>query len=527
MQHKTTKRDRWLVLVFVIALVAAACSSAGTGEETTTTASEGTATTAGGGEEPTTGGRLVYAAAQDLEAFDIELAVGGAHTISIHEQIYGYLTRMTDDRLGIEGEIAESWEYSEDGTQLTLKLRDGVLFHDGSPVTVEDVLFSLATSQAGANWGFALADMTFEAPDDSTVVITTPFPNFDVPGLLSVLYVPIYPADFGGVSREEFFANPIGAGPFKFGSWTPGDEVVLSAFDDYWRGRPKIDELVYKTISDPNAGLLAYENGEIQVWRDPPIDLIDTLPGSVEEFPMLENVFVFFNSQAEPLADVKVRQAIMHAIDREALREGVTSGYSREATGFQAPDTLWPELGPGPTNPISYDPDKARALLAEAGVADGLKLSMMIPIGFTEVEASAQIIQQQLAEVGIELEIELLDLVAFFEKGFSGGHELGIFNYGFIVPAASESIVFVFGTGGVFGGYDASPLLDVFVQYVGSTEPSARAEAFTAFEDWITDNGALFSLYNTSLVQASQNVEGLIIGKINLPRFTEVVVTNE
>ena len=471
------------------------------------------------------GGQLVFASADIVDSFDPELSIASGVTLMVWDHVYGYLTRMADeDRLKVEGDVAESWEYNEDGTQLTFKLRDGVKFHDGSSVTVEDVLFSFETSQAGANWGYALADMTFEAPDDSTVVITMPTPNFELHKVLTSLYVPIIPADFGGKSRDEFFQNPISTGPFAFDSWTPGEDVVLRAFEDYWRGRPNIDELVVKTISDPNAALLAFENGEIQVWQSPPFELLDTLPGTLISQPVVNTPFLFFNSQAETLADVRVRQAIMYAVDRDALREGVTSGHSRPMIGLEAPDPLWPELGPGPTNPITYDPEKAKALLAEAGKADGLTVEIMVPIGFPEYEAAAQILQQQLAQVGIDLQIDLLDIAAFFEKGFSGGHEFGIFGYGFVNPAASESILYVMGSGGVFGGYDTSALFDIWAKYNGTNDPGEHEVLFTAFEDWIVDNGALFGLYGGNLILATQGVSDVNVGVITWPRFTTAVV---
>ena len=320
---------------------------------------------------------------------------------------------MTADSL--EPDLAESWERSEDGLVWTFHLREGVQFHRGyGTLTADDVVYSLTRAgdpeQSAVSSDYASFE-SVEALDDHTVRITL---LEGVPSLLGLV------ANYHGgnivsaAAAEElgdgFRTAPVGTGPFAFDELSEGQYLRMVAHDDYFRGRPQIDTISYRYIPATSARELAFRNGELHAFVGTREDrwvnrMRDGEAAVVDVFEPGELRTLHLNASMEPFDDIRVRQAVAHAINRDELvafmgpsvarrnDAPVPAGYLGHAAGMEA---------------LPYDPDRARALLAEAGLPDGFSTTVHITER-TALLTPMEVIQAQLAQVGIDIELEVVE----------------------------------------------------------------------------------------------------------------------
>jgi ABC-type transport system substrate-binding protein len=538
---RRTTPIRILGLILVLALFAAACGgddddTATTADDTATTADDTATTTtaAGATDAPTTtataggpvqGGTLVYGAFGDMEGWDPEQTSSLPATTVIHNVVYEYLLEMAPDGSGIQGALGD-FEWSDDGLTMTFTLRDDVKFHDGSDLTSADVLFSLERAQAGPNWGYPFGGLTFEAPDDYTFVINLEGPNSDLPSFLSTWYAPIFPADFGGMTEADFFQAPISAGPFKAATWEPGERVVLERFDDYYGTKAYLDEVIWQVFTDPNAAVIAFENGEVDALLQPPIDLIDTLPGQLVDGRVTSFVYMTLAQHGQNLGDVHARKALLYAIDKDVIREAVYGPYADPAVSLHGPIDLYPDFYAAADNPYTYDPAKAAEELALAGMPNGYETTMIYEVGSPELQTMAEIIQAQAGAVGIDITLVPLEGGAIGEMRVAAEQDLWIsIVEGVILPLSGEIPQFTAILNGSRGSYDTTDLQTECVDpLLSSTDPQVRQEAMRCYENWITDNAALDALMHPHQVIAHQdNVNGISLKKgVAFDAFEEV-----
>ena len=314
----------------------------------------------------------------------------------------------------IEPDLAESWTASDDGLVWTFILRDDVTFHgDYGALTAEDVAFSL---QRAANPDISSVSSDYsafesiEAIDDRTVRITLSQP---IPSVLGVL------ANYHGgmiVSKaavealgESFSSQPVGTGPFEFAELNQGEFLRLVANEDYFRGAPRLQSVTYRYVPSASGRELAFGNGELDLFygtrEDSWIERMRSGGTQIDVFEPSQMRTLHLNRNIEPLNDIRVRQAIAHAINRAELVAFVGSQVSREATS-PVPAGY---LGHVDENGIlPHDLDRARALLAEAGYPDGIT----IPVAITEspdLNTTMQVLQAQLAKAGITLELQVME----------------------------------------------------------------------------------------------------------------------
>ncbi len=322
----------------------------------------------------------------------------------VYANIFEGLTRFASDGSIVPG-LAHDWDISEDGLTYTFHLREGVTFHDGTAMDAEDVKFSLerigAEGSLNAQKALYAAIAAVEVVDPLTVKVTLNKPDGNLIYNLAwgdaVIVAPESAAGNG--------TNPIGTGPFTFKQRRPGDSIELARNANYWGTPAALEAATFRYIGDPTAALAALQAGDV-----------DTFPN----FPAPETVGVFqsdprfrvvvgttqgetiltMNNGKPPLDNVKVREAIAHAIDRQAVIDGAMFGFGVPI------GTFWP-----PTHPdyvdltalSNYDPEKSRALLAEAGVASP-KLTLHLPPA-PYARRGGEIIAEQLRAVGIEVEV--------------------------------------------------------------------------------------------------------------------------
>ena len=372
--------------------------------------------------------------------------------------IYDGLVK-TDKDLNLAPAMAQSWTYSRDCLDLTFKLRQDIKWHDGYPFTSADVVFTYQAminpkTPAPFKEGFLLVK-SVDAPDAYTVRV-----HYDKPYARAVETwgTSILPkhllqsfADAGTLRESPQNSRPVGTGPYRFQEWKPGEKVVLVANPDFYEGRPYLSRIVYRVIpSQATIFLELKANG---------VDYVNTLTGiqyarQTEypafrkayhkfRYPASDYTFLGFNLKDPRFADRRVREAFAHAINKQELIDGVRLGLAREATGPVRPGT-WAYTDK--VTRFAYDPEKAKALLAEAGWkdrdGDGLvedrsrkpfTLTIRTNQGNDERKKIAEIVQQRLKEVGVQADIQLIEWAAFIKE--------------FVKPRRFEVVVLGLGTG--------------------------------------------------------------------------------
>lgn len=353
-------------------------------------------------------------------------AVTAANDFRILVNLYDGLVRFKDGTLEVEPALAESWEVSEDGQTYTFMLREGVTFHDGTPVDAEAVKFTFdrmlredhpfySTGPFPLAFFFSAVEST-EAIDATTVKFTLNEPyapfltNLATPtgAIVSPAAVEQHGADFG--------RNPVGAGAFKFAEWRSNEAVVVEANPDYWDGAPSLQAVVFRPITDANTRTAEMLAGGIDVMVEvPPVSLGQFQSGyTIVEAAGPHVWFLILNTKEGPFTDQKVRQAVNYAVNKEAIVNNVLEGTATVAASPTPAAFGWaynPDVEPYP-----YDPEKARELLAEAGVEPGTKLKFLVTeggSGMLDPVAMATAIQADLAAVGLEAEIQTYEWNTF------------------------------------------------------------------------------------------------------------------
>lgn len=351
--------------------------------------------------------------------------IGGA--LDVSSKLFEGLAYYDLD-MKLQPALATSWEVSEDGLTMTFHLREGVKWHDGVPFTSKDVAFTLEKIwkvMHPRNRVVMSKVESVETPDDLTVILHLSSP---APYLLAVIngnesqVVPQHIYDGEDVGARLVSERPVGTGPFRLKEWRKGEAIILEANPDYWQeGKPYLDGMIYRVITDEAARAAAFETGEVQYGVFGPVSpcTAQRLAG-IEHLGVETKGYQFFgsryimevNTRRPELSDRRVRQAIAHAVDVDFILDNVFCGYGVKSTGpvpvelteFYTPDV--------PSYP--YDPAAAEKLLDEAGYprgADGIRFKIFhdpLPFGASYTRA-AEVVKQNLQDVGIEVEIRMQD----------------------------------------------------------------------------------------------------------------------
>ena len=432
-------------------------------------------------------------------------AAAGAIDSVLYSNVFEGLTRFMGDGSVVPG-LAESWEISDDGLTYIFALRSGVTFHDGTTMDAEDVKFTLdrilAEDSANAQKALFAAISAVEVVDPATVRVTLSEPNgnmlFNLAWGDAVIVAP--------ESIENIKQQPIGTGPFKFDSWTQGDSIQISQYADYWGTQPALTEATFKFISDPTAAFAAMMAEDVDVFTGfpapenlPQFDAdprFQVLIGSTEGETILST-----NNKQAPFDDVRVRQALAHAIDRQSIIDGAMFGYGTPiGTHFAPHNPAYIDL----TSTSAYDPDRARALLAEAGMPDGFETTLHLPPP-SYARRGGEIIAAQLAEVGIQAEIINVEWAQWLETVFRGK------TFGLSIVSHTEPMdIGIYANPDYYFQYDNPAFQELMATLNATTDPDTRTNLMAKAQEIIAGdavNGYLFQLAQLSVAKAE--VQGL------------------
>ncbi len=418
-------------------------------------------------------------------------------------QIYDTLLQKNyEDQTELEPRIAESWEISEDGKCYTFHLRDDVTFHNGEKLTAEDVAFSLDLYNESEYQGAVVDGFDhYEIVDDNTIKVYTFSVYAPFLDNLSQMFV-ASKAYFEEAGEDKFAQEPVGCGPYKWVSHEIGNKVELEAYDDYYRGAPSIKNVTFKVISDVASMGMAIQTGEIDFAEIDP-SVVSTLESdenvAIDEATQTTFGFVAMNTEKEPYNDVKFRQAINYAIDRQSIIDSVVEGYAVENSNLLTPD----RLGYSEDQfQYTYDPDKAKELLKECGIEEGYDLGTMYVS--EQYKLLAQTIQANLEAVGLKCTIEILEFNAYLDKISQG--DFGITCLQMSLEGDTQQVSMALCTeyiGMANNARYSNPEIDeLFNKAVHTIDEDERAAVYDEIFTKVQEDAVYAVLYNPTMLYA-------------------------
>lgn len=442
-----------------------------------------------------------------LEPPGLDPTAGAASAIRevTYANIFEGLTRFGPDG-SVQPGLARSWDISENGLEYTFHLAEGVTFHDGTPMTAEDVKFSLDRARAedstNAQPQLFRAIDTVEVIDDTTVRVTLEEPDgaflFNMAWGDAVILSP--------ESAGDNASNPVGTGPFTFSRWVQGDRVELERNPDYWGDEVALTGATFKFISDPNAAFAAMMAGDIDAFPNFPAPetlaqfeadpRFEVIVGSTEGQTLLS-----MNHGHEALSDIRVRRALAHAINRQDIIDGAMFGYGTPiGTHFAPHHPDYVDL----TDLSPHDPELARDLLAEAGYADGLELRLMLPPP-TYARRGGEILASQLRDVGVQTRTTNLEWAQWLEQVFTGK------DYDLTIISHTEPMdIDIYARPDYYFQYDSPEFQALIDEWRATTDPDQRSALIQDAQRHIAEdyvNGFIFQLAKTGVSAAG--LEGL------------------
>lgn len=357
---------------------------------------------------------LVYALNTDVQSLDPQIQ-NDTTSEQVVKMLYNTLLKFEDDGT-VVGDLAESWSVSEDKLTWTFNLKQGVKFHNGKELTSADVKATFDRALNAEAGGLRTTEIikmftAVEAPDPYTVTITTDGPYGPMESLMCNMSLGIMDADYieqYGLDLGTSVEGENGTGPFKVVSWERDQEIVVERFDEYFGTPAKLKTVVYTVIPEAASRVIALETGEVDVIDKPTNEDLERLEADTENFTVLRKPTISqrlfrFGCNDPIISNTKVRQAIVYAIDRQAIIDALFTGSAYPSTAPLAPVTFgYSDLGE-----IEQDLELAKSLLAEAGYPDGFDTKIVTTERYQNGIELAEIISQQLAEIGINAKIEV------------------------------------------------------------------------------------------------------------------------
>lgn len=537
------KGNKIFLLLFVSAFifVLAACSGSSDSKvDKSSDTSNNASTSSQSGETASSGGELVLEVLSEA----VELDPHGSNDVpssNVQRNIYETLVVRNFETGDLEPLLAESWEYIDD-TTLQLKLRSGVKFHDGTDFNAEAVKINLdrlldpkIASPRASNFQ-PISEVI--VVDETTVQIKTKTPfgsllfalthpgaNMISPAVIAEDYKAM---EAGGKPRAYVNEHPIGTGFLKLDKWIPGQEIRLVKNTDYWGKQVAYDSAVFKTVPESATRAADLEVGLAHIIDPVQPTEVPLVEGfaTVNKQPSVSVAYVGFNTQKAPYDNVKVRQAISKAVDRSSIIAGVYDNFGVQAFGPISP-MVW-----GYNDSIThqdYNLEEAKALLAEAGYADGFKTSIWTNDN-PQRQQIAIILQETLKQLNIELSIEVMEWGAYLEKTSTGEHDMFILGWSPSTGDADGALYPLFHSTDIgnnnrtfFSNKEIDKLLEAGRV---ETDATARAQIYKDVQDLInTEAPAAFVHHQAYLTGVSKKISGFSVDATGIYQIKDVQIT--
>ena len=556
---KRMKHFFTLTMAVMFALVLAACTSDSEVDPEEEGSAEGT---------PSGGQDLVISEMSDVVSLDPH-GNNDVPSSNVRYNIYDSLTQLNAD-MEVEPGLATEWEQVDDNTW-RFTLRDDVTFHDGTPFNAEAVVANLnrVLDPAMASPRMFLFEMItdVEAVDEHTVEITTEYPfapllahlAHDGGGMISkdvidADYQQALDAAGEDMTAEEYYElrdngeaeevqdaisselgkyvteNPVGTGSFKLQSRSPGEDVVLERNDDFYGEAAQLDTVTFKVVPETASRIAEIESGTSHIAGAVESNNVERIKNGentvLDETESMSLSYIGFNTEKEPLDDEKVRQAISYGIDRQSIIDGVYDGVGIPAAGPLAPGVFgYDENVEG----ISYDPEKAKELLAEAGYEDGLDLTIWTNDSPERVN-TAVYLQESLKEIGINLTVEQLEWGAYLEQTAEGNHDMFILGWSTVTGDADYATYPLFhssmkgdpGNRSFLEDEEIDSLLEAGRQ---ETDEEKRLEIYSELQEKLVDVAPMAYIHHQNyLTGVNSAVQGFSVDAQGIYQLDDVTI---
>ena len=498
-------KKRLTAFLLLAALLCAALTGCGGGSTEQTPAEKDPSTP----DAAPVANEITVGIAQDLDdSLDPHKTVK-AGTREVMFNVFEGLVKPTPDG-DLTPAVAESYTVSKDRLTYTFTLREGVKFHNGDTVTAEDVVYSINRCAAATETGIVQVEafsviQSIEAVDERTVTITIAEPSNE---FLSYLTVAVLPADY-----DQQDTAPIGTGPFKFVSRAAQDSVVLEKFDEYWGTPANLDKVTLKIIENADSLMMSLQSGAIDLCSH----LTSTQVAQLgDDFNVAEGTMnlvqaMYLNNAEKPFDDVRVRQALCYAVDKQAIIDIAFDGY-----GSPIGSSMYPAFGKyfddSLTNYYTKDVDKAKALLADAGYPNGFEMTITVPSNYKPHMDTAEVLVQQLADIGVKATIQPIEWESWVSDVYAGRQfqstVVGVDASTMTARALLERFTSTYGKN--FINYNNAEYDALFQQVLASNDDAEQTALYKQMEQNLTENAANVYIQDLAdLVAVRKGVEGV------------------
>lgn len=475
-QTRAYKRGRLLLAAGILAI--ALCGCAG-----------GKTDNAQGGNRTAEDSTVVVGIQQDLDSLDPHMA-DAAGTSEVLFNIFEGLVKPDKDG-NLAPAVASDCKISEDGRSYTFTLREGITFHNGEPVTIEDVIYSINRC-AGRLEGqeaplvSAYSDIAeVNRIDDRTVELV--LENADTE-LLGYLTAAIIPEDY-----DKQAEAPIGTGPFRFVSYSPQHQFLMEAYDGYWQqGVPRVDKVEFRIVANTDSAMLELKGGSIDLYPYLTSDQAGELEGQMEVLTGTTNLVqaLFLNNAAEPFDKLEVRRALAYLVDPQEIMDMVADGY-----GTEIGSNMFPAFGKyylESTKDV-YEPDveKAKELLAQAGYPDGFEMTITVPSNYQFHIDCAQVIAEELKQAGITARISLVEWETWLTQVYKGRQYQSTI-VGLDADLAPKDLLdrYYSGARNNFVNFSNEEYDEVLAEAIASIDDAQKVEKYQRLQQILTEQAA-------------------------------------
>ena len=514
-------RNITAIILSVLMLTAALGGCSGDKSAETSTPAASTAVSAA----PVQGGELTVGIAQDIDdSIDPHKMVSAGTREVLFNVFEGLLKPDTNGDM--QPAVASDCKINDTGDVFTFTLRDGVQFHNGSAVTVNDVVYSLKRA-AGLDTGTPLVTgfdeiKSVEAPDDKTVVVTLTKPDIEFKSMLTAAIIP----DGNDPTKET-----IGTGPVKFVSRAPQQNVVIEKFDGYWGTPAYVDKVTYKIIDNAETLVMSLKSGSVDLVAHLTSAQVKELGSDYTVVDGTMNLVqaLYLNNKVAPLDNVKVRQALCYAVDRQGIMDMLADGK-----GVAVGSSMYPAFKKyyraDLADTYKTDIEKAKQLLTEAGYPDGFALDVTVPSNYKPHVDTAEIIAQQLKQIGVTVNIKNVDWGTWLSDVYSGRNfqstVIGVDAASLTARAMLER--FVSDSGSNFTNFNDPEYDKLYAEAASCTDEAQQIELYKQLQEILTKDAANVYIQDMcDYVAMGKGVQGYEFYPLYVMDMSKVYFTNK